>query len=213
MTSTQNGSISPGLRRIQAAALRLFAETGSTHLNVSDLAQAAGVARGTIYNNLPSTDGLFEQIAGQLSSEMSQRILAMLAPDDDPALRLAYGIRCFLRRAHDEPDWGRFLCRFALNNTTLLAVWNGPAMADLHNGFERGRFKIQATQVPSMIALIGGTVLGAMFLVLEGHKSWREAGADAVELTLRGMGIDADEARALAALPLPPLPPLTDADS
>ena len=64
-----------------------------------------------------------------------------------------------------------------------------------------------------MIALIGGTVLGAMFLVLEGHKSWREAGADAVELTLRGMGIDADEARALAALPLPPLPPLTDADS
>lgn len=198
---------SPALRRIHQAALRLFAQTGSTQLSVSELAQAAGVARGTVYNNLRATDSLFERIASELSSEMSQRILACLAADTDPALRLAHGIRFFLRRTHEEPEWGRFLCRFALNNSTLLTMWNGPAMADLQHGFESRRFQMQAPQLPTKLALIGGAVLGAMFLVLEGHKSWREAGADAVELVLRGLGIAADEARLLGQSPLPALPP------
>ena len=52
--------------RIHDAALRIFAEKGVTQLTVSELAEEAGVARGTVYNNLGSTDALFEEVAAGL---------------------------------------------------------------------------------------------------------------------------------------------------
>ncbi|MCY1542913.1 hypothetical protein D9M68_786920 [compost metagenome] len=55
--------------------------------------------------------------------------------------------------------------------------------------------------------MIGGVVLTGMLLVLEGHKTWRDAGSDAAELVLRALGIGAKEAQAIAAKELPALPP------
>lgn len=212
MSASPSSTISPALQRIHQAAMKLFAEKGAVQLTVSDLALAAGVARGTIYNNLSSTGDLFEQIACQLSNEMNQRILASFDPDDEPALRLAHGIRFFLRRAHEEPDWGRFICRFALSNVSLQDLWTGPPGTELQLGLEQGRYSFRPEQLPSVLALIAGSVLGGMFLVLEGHKTWRDVGSDAVELILRGLGLTPDEARSLATAPLPPLPPLPQID-
>ena len=45
-------SLAPAQARIYEAALRLFADNGTTHASVTELAQAAGLARGTIYNNV-----------------------------------------------------------------------------------------------------------------------------------------------------------------
>ena len=58
-------------RRIHDAAIRLFAEQGNHRVSVSDLAQAAGVARGTIYNNIETPEYLFEQV-----SEIAVRALS-----------------------------------------------------------------------------------------------------------------------------------------
>ena len=52
LEATPLTQLSTAQRRIYKAAVRLFAEKGATQLNVSDLAQEAGVARGTIYNNV-----------------------------------------------------------------------------------------------------------------------------------------------------------------
>ena len=60
--------------RIYEAAVRLFAQRGTTHANVSELAHAAGVARGTIYNNVGNLDSLFEEVAAALADEMHARI-------------------------------------------------------------------------------------------------------------------------------------------
>jgi len=57
--------MSPAQTRIHQAALRLFAEKGSNQITVSELAQAAGIARGTIYNNLESPDLLFQSVAAR----------------------------------------------------------------------------------------------------------------------------------------------------
>ena len=105
--------------RLQQAALQLFAERGVTQLSVSDLAQYAGVARGTVYNNFSSMESLFEDIATNLTIEMSGRIIQTLAQTEDPALRLANGVRFYVRRAHEEPNWGRFIIRFGATTPTL----------------------------------------------------------------------------------------------
>lgn len=198
--------LTPAQRRLHKAALQLFAERGVSQINVGELAQAAGVARGTVYNNLTDIDGLFSDVATQLSSEMSERIAVGVRELADPAHRLADGIRFFARRAHEEPHWGRFICRFALNSALLQDVWTGQPAKDLVEGLDGGRFHFQREQLLSVFALLAGAVLGAIFLVLEGQKTWREAGSDAAEFFLVAIGVPRSEAKVLACHDLPALP-------
>jgi AcrR family transcriptional regulator len=195
-------------QRIFDAAVRLFAVRGVVPVNVSELATAAGVARGTIYNNVGEPEELFTEIAGRLASEMHERVARSFEMIDDPAHRLANGLRFFSRRAHDEPHWGRFMVRFALGNTALQGMWNGQPVRDLKRGVASGRYDFEPAQMPSVIAMISGSAVSAMFVVLEGHKTWRAAGSDAAEFVLRALGVAPDEARTLARVELPPLPTL-----
>lgn len=196
----------PVQRRIQEAALRLYAESGGTRLTVRDLAQAAGVARGTIYNNVASVDTLFEDLAARLAADMHERVSRSFGAVDDPAARLATGVRQFIRRAHEEPAWGRFMCRFGSSAGQLREIWYAQPMRDLQQGIESGRYAIQPGQLVTVTALLAGSVLAATLLVLDGYRGWREAGSETAELVLRALGIPPDEARSLAALPLPELP-------
>lgn len=192
-------------RRLQRAALQLFAEKGVTRINVSDLAQAAGMARGTIYNNLPDLDSLFTDVASQLSGEMSARIAESSRHIQDAAHRLANGIRYWPQRAHEDPHWGRFMCRFALSTASLQEFWVGQPVKDLREGLDHGRYSLQPEQLSSAVSLITGAVLGACWLVLEGRKTWREAGSDAAQFILTAFGVSRQEAQALAQVDLPPL--------
>ncbi|TFE36512.1 TetR/AcrR family transcriptional regulator [Paraburkholderia dipogonis] len=192
-------------QRIMGAALRLFAERGTSEVTVSDLAAAAGVARGTVYAHLSSTQSLFENVASELAGEMHERVSASSRADSPPTLRLAEGIRFFIRRAHEEPQWGRFIVRFAFTEKSLQGLWSGPPVRDLIAGIEAGLYSLRPEQLPSSVAMMAGSVLGAMLLVLEGHKSWREASSDTAELVLRAFGVASDEARSIATAELPQL--------
>jgi AcrR family transcriptional regulator len=194
-------------RRIHAAAMKLFAERGVTKLSISELAAAAGMARGTIYSHVPDVDRLFEEVAGQLAREMTERVVAGFAGVADPAQRLAIGVRQYIRRAHEEPLWGRFMTRFGLSAALMQTVMSGEAQRDFEAGVASRRYCITAAQLPAMASLLAGGTLAAMLPVLDGHGTWREVGADTVELLLSALGIERDEARALARIELPPLAP------
>ncbi|WP_121495710.1 TetR/AcrR family transcriptional regulator [Pseudomonas aeruginosa] len=200
--------LNPVQRRIHQAALRLFAEKGVSQVNISDLAQEAGVARGTIYNNVQNIEQLFRQVASQLSKEMHLRVSKSFADLQDPAERLANGIRFFIRRTHEEPQWGAFLNRFAMSDAALREMFYSQATTDLLSGLQGGRYRFRQEQLVAVISLVASATLGAMFLVIEGLKTWREAGSDTAELVLRSLGIDEAEARRLATTDLPPLPSL-----
>lgn len=200
-------SISSSQKQIYRAAMQLFAERGITQLNVTDLAQAAGVARGTIYNNLSNMDALFEDVAANLATDMNARVIRSFSGLEDPAERLAAGMRLYARRAHEERHWGRFLMRFGLSVIALRYLWEGQPMEDLKRGVLLGRYSIPEEQLVSAVSLVAGSTLGAIFLVLEGVKTWRESGSHAAELTLTALGVPRHEARALASRELPPLAP------
>ncbi len=199
-------TLTPAQIRIYEAAVRFFAERGTTHASVTELAQAAGLARGTIYNNVANLDSLFEEVATALGDEMHGRILASFESMDDPARRLACGIQLFVRRAHEEPHWGRFIVRFAFTTSTMRSLLSGPPARDLGDGLAKGRYRFRPEQMQSVLAFVGSVTLAAMWLVLNGEKTWREAGSDAAELMLCSIGVAAQEARALASEDLPPLP-------
>ncbi|OHC25652.1 MAG: TetR family transcriptional regulator [Pseudomonadales bacterium RIFCSPLOWO2_02_FULL_63_210] len=201
--------MSPVQKRIHEAAIRLFAEKNIGEVNVRELAQVAGVARGTIYNNLSSIESLFEDVATHLSGEMNRRVAKSADPEMDPAQRLANGIRFYLRRAHEEPYWGSFIARYAASNAALQEMWNGPPLEDVLSGLKSQRYSFRQEQLPSVISMIGGSVLSAILQVLAGHRTWRDAGSDTAELILIALGVAPEAARVFATKELPALP---DAD-
>lgn len=194
-------------RRIHEAALRLFAERGVTQVTVKELAEAAGMARGTIYNNGGDVEKLFEEVAARLNHEMTARVDATLEGIDDPARRIATGIRLFVRRAHEDTTWGRFVARFSLTAPTMRALLAaGPSRdLDLDRGARARRLALRREQLVSALLMLSGSVLAAIVAVIDGHQTWRDAGSSTAELYLRALGVSADEARAISTEALPPL--------
>lgn len=195
----------PARSKIYRAALRLFAENGASEVNVSDLAEAAGIARGTIYNNIDDPENLFAEVVASLSREMLSRTEATMQSIADPAERLATGLRLFVRRAHEDQDWGRFLVRFSLNHAALqLMVLEAPAR-DIERAVKSGRFKVEAAKLPALVMMLTGSTIAAMNAVIRGEAAWRDLGSTTAELFLRAGGVSAAEARRLSRLDLPPL--------
>jgi AcrR family transcriptional regulator len=199
---------SAAVLKIHEAAQRLFTERGSRSVSVSDLADAAGVARGTIYNNIADTEALFDQIAAQLLHDMHLRVSSSMGDVIDPASRLATGIRLFIRQANEEPSWARFVVRFGASDETMRRMLDEPPTIDLTRGMQDARFNITAALLPSALSLLAGMTLAAMQAVLAGRQTWRDAGEQAVELILRALGVAQDEARAIATAELPVLAPI-----
>lgn len=159
---------SPAQQRIYDAAVQLFAERGVVPVNVSELAQFAGIARGTIYNNVPSPETLFEDVAARLGIEMHERVVLSFGEVEDPAHRLANGIRHFVRRAHEDRHWGRFVVRFSFSSEALRGMWSGPPAEDLLRGLDAGRYQFERGQLVAVTSMIAGSTLTAMFTVLDG---------------------------------------------
>jgi AcrR family transcriptional regulator len=195
----------PTDQRISEAAIRLFVEKGTTQLTVSELAQAANVARGTLYRNIGSMADLFDRVVGEFSADLHQRVSASFDGIDDPAARLATGLRLWIRYAYENPTIGRFAVRFGLSEESLRAVMTGPPMRDINAGVAAGRYDLGSLSVDSIASMVLGATVSAMWMVLEGHQTWREAGSATAELVLRAMGIQAAEAREIAMTELPRL--------
>lgn len=192
--------------RIHHAAMRIFAETGGTTIPVSELAKEAGLSRGTIYNNLAEPSGLFASVCDMMAEEFLHSVRESFGTETDPALRISNAMRLCVRRVHEEPHWGRFIARYAMLEQKLGAFWGRVPAEELNRGIETGRFDVRPEQVVSICGMMGGATFGAMTLVLNGHRTWREAGSDTAEAMLRALGIDRREARLLAAREFEPLP-------
>jgi AcrR family transcriptional regulator len=79
--------VSPDERRaaILDAALDVFAENGFAAARLDDVAQKAGVAKGTLYLYFPDKEALFEELLRGLASPILDRFAALAADDTIPA--------------------------------------------------------------------------------------------------------------------------------
>lgn len=161
--------------------------------------------------HLRGLEDVVELLAGVGSDDQSRVVAAVrraravmdAAGITDPPRRLATGIRMLVRGTHADPALGQFLARFALTDESLRGMVVGPPMADVDAGIASGRYaRFDETDL-SIASMIMGATVSAIWMVLEGHQAWREAGTDTAALVLRALGLDPEEARTIATEALP----------
>ena len=85
------------------------------------------------------------------------------------------------------------------------AVYGQSPLLDLHKGIETQRYHIRPELLLAVMAMVTGSVLSFIFLILEGHKMWHEIGSKVAKLLLTAVGLDAQEAFEIAHRELPKL--------
>src|SRR5687768_18150434 len=78
-------------RRVLEAARQLFAERGVQAVTMSDVARAAGVAKGTIFHRFGDRPGLAQALVDEAERELQEQVLRgppPLGPGAPPRERL-----------------------------------------------------------------------------------------------------------------------------
>lgn len=97
--------------RIERAAIRVFTRQGFHGTSVRDLAEAAGVSMGNLYNYYPTKDDLFRRVIERFESKIEGQRQQALGPMDDlfnpeELRRLAHRVR---EMVYGNPDYWRLM--------------------------------------------------------------------------------------------------------
>jgi AcrR family transcriptional regulator len=192
-----------------AAAFRVFADKGFEAPVIDDFIIASGLSRGTFYNYFKTREEILKAVADELAREINARILPVLKPLTDPAERICASLLCFIGIAAADQTRGWILVR-------MIPVVGGPlndhmrrhARNEIKKGVDRGRFQIDS--IPAALDLGLGMAAMVIRSILAKHVP-ADYSRTAVAMFMRSLGIDAKEARRVAAMPLPLLHSYTSA--
>ena len=181
---------------IIGTALAVFAEKGTDAPVIDDFIRAAGVARGTFYNHFTSTQELLDAATKTLEDNVMRSTLAAMTQIEDPVLRLATGIRLWLRWAQSDAIG----CGFVVRSRFRGSLVEEQVAADLRGGLRAGQFRFPRVEIAR--DLLVGTILEAMHRMMTSKVP--DTFADEVAgLILQGIGVDKRGTERLLARPLP----------
>lgn len=182
------------------AALRIYARKGAGELALNELAEEAGVSNGTVYNYFRTREDVLDAVSIALAEQLSHRVAALSVGVTNGAERLAIGVRTFILRALEDPEWASALigvARYAEGMRSALAAY---VRADLRTGAEQGDFKYADEEVA--MALVVSAAIGAMTSIVEG-RIVEHHDCIMAEMILLALGVSSQKAKRMANLPMP----------
>src|SRR5262249_12911581 len=90
--------------QILCAAAGLFARAGYPDADLQEVADALGVAKGTLYRYFPSKEALFLAVVDQGMRRVHEFVRAAYQDIADPLDRIETAIRAYLQFYQDHPD-------------------------------------------------------------------------------------------------------------
>jgi AcrR family transcriptional regulator len=187
--------------QILDAATRVFASNGFNRATIHDVAQAAGVADGTIYNYFASKTDLLFGLLDRLND--TERRPASLAQATDAPFGDSIGdyFRAYLRERVEalwsNADLFRAVLPELLANPALRARYHdeviAPTMALGEGAFSAlvANGMVRDLDLPLSVRIVAGSVLGLMVLQLLGDETlaarWREIPDAIADLLLPGL--------------------------
>jgi AcrR family transcriptional regulator len=188
--------------RLMETALAVFAEKGVGASVIQDVIAAAGVSQGTFYNYFRTNEELLLAVAEELSNELINAIEQTVSQYEDPAVRIATGVRLYLYKARAFPLFARFVVQTGLHLASPNNLIYEYVPQHLETGFASGRFHRMPVEVA--IDLIGGQALMAIARLESGvaaddYPEW------VVATLLRALGVPQKDAQRIAFAPLLPV--------
>ncbi|NNN29223.1 TetR/AcrR family transcriptional regulator [Streptomyces sp. S3(2020)] len=184
------------------AARQILSETGDTDVSIQAIADRADVGFGSFYNHFESKAALFDAAVLDALDEYGQVIDERLEGVDDPAERVAFGVRLSARMAETHPEIMRILRHRGLGHIHSDRGLAPRALSDLQTGAASGRFTFTSPEIA--LSSLGGSLLALLDLHLtRPDADTDEAAAAMAEMMLRMLGVSTDEARKIAERPLP----------
>lgn len=181
--------------QIIRAALRVFAEKGRDGAVIDDILVAANISRGTFYNYFESVEKLLDRTSGWLVEDLIKNFIEpLISVGTAPDVRLATGIRLFLRKAELDRDWAWFIAR----------IWNiGPLEAparDIRRGIKEKLFLVPSYEVAR--DMMRGTIREALLRIATDTVS-RKYPDQITQSILQGLGVPTARIDELISQPLP----------
>ncbi|MGW5326657.1 TetR/AcrR family transcriptional regulator [Streptomyces sp. NPDC004014] len=184
------------------AARRLLADSGDTSASIRTIAELADVGFGSFYNHFTSKADLFDAAVADALEEFAGAVEKHLYGFDDPAERLAAGMRLSARMAGSHPEIMRILCHSDLGRICAARGLAPRARHDVEQGMASGRFTVGDPVIALTVLNAGLLALLQLWLHQPGADSGHAA-AKMAETLLHMLGVSAEEARDLARRPLP----------
>jgi AcrR family transcriptional regulator len=186
------------------AAVRLIAEGRGHRASIQEITEEADIGFGSFYNHFDSKEQLFQTAAEEVLERWGQMIDRASAGITDPAELFAVGTRITGRLGWTHPDIAGFLTGAGLDVLDIPTGLVPRALRDIEAGRAAGRFTVPDAEI-ALSAAVGG-MLGLLRLCQRHPDRVTETTVDQLtEAELRLLGVPADEAARLTALPLPPL--------
>jgi AcrR family transcriptional regulator len=147
--------------RLIEAAMEVFSSKGVDATVIEDLIEQAQVSRGTFYNYFRTTDEVMAAVMQAVGNELLSLVDGVIAERQDPAERLACGVRMVLQTARHFPQVGRFISRAGVVRSLDHLPALGYLLRDLVEANETGRFKLADPMLG--LDLVVGTASAALF--------------------------------------------------
>ena len=189
-------------RAALVSAAQRFIAAGKLNVPVLEITQAADVGMGSFYNHFDSKEQLFEAAVAEVLDVHGAVLDELTTALDDPAEAFARSFRLTGRMFRQRPQESRVLLSTGLS---LLSSDRGVApraRRDVKAGVEAGRFHVEDLSLA--MAVVGGALLGlGQLLHDEPDRDDAEASDTVTRHVLTLLGMSADEAQRICALPLP----------
>jgi AcrR family transcriptional regulator len=182
-----------------AAARIVIASKGVDATTIQEITDEADVGFGTFYNHFESKEAVLDDVVAALIDDFGASVDALTADIEDPAVAVATVVKNFDRLVDVDPVLSGLAVRVGLRRPEVGNAVAGWLREHLERGIECGRFDIPDTRA-ALVAL-GGTIYLSMQLRLAGRLD-EEVEQHLVELTVRMLGVEIEEARRIAGSPL-----------
>ena len=184
------------------AAVRLIAEGRGDRASIQEITEEADIGFGSFYNHFDTKEQLFQTAAEDVLERWGQLIDRASAGITDPAELFAVGLRISGRLGWTHPDIAGFLTGAGLDALDIPVGLGPRALRDIEAGQAAGRFSVPDAEIA--LSAVAGGLLGLLRVCQRHPERVTETAVDRLaEAELRLLGVPADEAARLTALPLP----------
>lgn len=194
-TSFKERLVAQREQAILETARNMFAEKGFHNTNLNDVAQAVGIARGTIYLHFPTKEELLLAIINQAEEYLLTRLNKAIRPGDDPVAKLSKVLKELL---HTYENYGGLIKVMSddLRRVVAQKLYGGDRVRPLpdfvqriiEEGKQAGIIKKEINTAVAAYALFSVVTIGTyQELIFGGQVSGEEIARSAVEIYLKGV--------------------------